>query len=64
MSKDTVTEYAIKRTVESTVQEVLDILEADDGKTFDEKKDIILKHLKSYKETENPCRGPGGLCNG
>jgi len=53
MSKDTVTEYAIKRTVESTVQEVLDILEADDGKTFDEKKDIILKHLKSYKETEN-----------
>lgn len=53
MSKDTVTEYAIKRTIESTVQEVLDILEADDGKTFDEKKDIILKHLKSYKETED-----------
>lgn len=53
MEKNTVTEYAIKRSIESIVQEDLDILEADDGKSFEEKKEILVNHLRSCKETEN-----------
>lgn len=52
-SQERMREYATLRSVESIVQEVLDILDADDGKTFEEKKEIILKHLRSYEETEN-----------
>lgn len=52
-SQERVKEYAIQRSVETIVQEVLDILDKDDGKTFDEKKKIILQYLRSHKETEN-----------
>lgn len=52
-SQERVKEYALQHSVESIVQEVLDILDQDDGKTFDEKKEIILKHLRSYEETED-----------
>lgn len=53
MEKDTMTEYAVKRTIRSTVQEALDMLDADDGMSFEEKKEIIVNHLKRFKKTEN-----------
>lgn len=51
MNKESVAELAVKSSMESTIQEVLDILEADDGKSFEEKKAAMIKHLSS-KETE------------
>lgn len=40
-SQESVKEYAIQRSVDTIVQGVLDILDQDDGKTFDEKKITI-----------------------
>lgn len=40
-SQESVKEYAIQRSVDTIVQGVLDILDQDDGKTFDEKKKTI-----------------------
>lgn len=51
MSRELVAELAVKRSMESTKQEVLDILEADDGKTFEEKKEAVIDFLSS-KEAE------------
>lgn len=43
-------DYAIKSSLESTVQEVLDLLEADDGKSFEEKKAAAVDLLRKSKE--------------
>lgn len=50
MNKETFAEYAVKNTIEDTLQEALDILDADDGKSFEEKKEALIKHLQSHKE--------------
>lgn len=50
MDKETFADYAVKSTIEDTLQEALDILDADDGKSFEEKKEALIKHLQSHKE--------------
>jgi len=50
MNTETFAEYAVKSTIEDTLQEALDILDADDGKSFEEKKEAMIKHLQSHKE--------------
>lgn len=50
MDKEAFAEYAVKSTIEETLQEALDILDADDGKSFEEKKEAIIKHLQGHKE--------------
>ncbi len=46
------TERAIKNSLETTIQDVLDLLEADDGKSFEEKKAAAIALLNKSKE---PC---------
>ena len=50
MDRERVKDYAIKSSLESTVQEVLDLLEADDGKSFEEKKAAAVDLLRKSKE--------------
>lgn len=50
MDRERVKDYAIKSSLESTVQEVLDLLEADDGKPFEEKKAAAVNLLRKSKE--------------
>ncbi len=50
MDRERVKDYAIKSSLASTVQEVLDILEADDGKSFEEKKAAAVGLLRKGKE--------------
>ena len=42
---------AMKVCMEDMVQTVLDILEIDDGRTFDEKKKEIIVYLKTQEDT-------------
>ena len=50
MNNESFAEYAVKNTIDDTLQEALDILDADDGKSFEEKKEALIKHLRSHKE--------------
>lgn len=50
MPKEVFKEYATKSAIEETIQEALDILEADDGKSFEEKKEALIKHLQKHQE--------------
>lgn len=50
MNKEAFAEYAVKSTIEDTLQEALDILDADDGKSFEEKKEAMIKHLQRHQE--------------
>ena len=50
MNTESFAEYAVKNTIDDTLQEALDILDADDGKSFEEKKEALIKHLRSHKE--------------
>lgn len=50
MDRERVKDYAIKSSLESTVQEVLDLLEADNGKPFEEKKAAAVNLLRKSKE--------------
>ena len=50
MDRERVKDYAIKSSLESTVQEVLDLLEADDGKPFEEKKAAAVNLLRKSKD--------------
>ena len=52
MSKESVANLAVKSSLETTVQEVLDILEADDGKSFEEKKAAMIEHLSLSQDAE------------
>ncbi len=52
MSRESVAELAVKSSLETTVQEVLDILEADDGKSFEEKKATMIEHLSRSQDAE------------
>lgn len=51
MDQEAFAEYAVKSTIEDTLQEALDILDADDGKSFEEKKEALIEHLQSHKES-------------
>lgn len=51
MSEQTVTQNIAKESLNKTLDEVLELLEADDGKSFEEKKDAAISLLR--KET-NP----------
>ena len=50
MEKDTVAKFAIKESTDQILQEALDILDADDGKSFEEKKEAMVRHLRESKE--------------
>ena len=50
MDKETFADYAVKNAIEETLQEALAILDADDGKTFEEKKEALIKHLEKHRE--------------
>lgn len=50
MSNRTVAENSAKGSLNSTLQEVLDLLEANDGKTFEEKKDAAIQILKNAED--------------
>lgn len=50
MDKETFAEYAVKSTIEDTLQGALDILDADDGKSFEEKREALINHLQQHRE--------------
>ena len=50
MEKETFAEFAVKSTIETTLQEALDIIDADDGKSWEEKRAALIQHLQSHKE--------------
>jgi len=50
MEKNLSAKYAIKCNREKFAQEVLDIIEADDGRSFEEKKKAAVKHLETIME--------------
>jgi len=50
MDKVTFAESAVKSSLETTLQEALNILNSDDGESFEEKKEVLIKHLRSHKE--------------
>ena len=52
MNKEMFAEYAVKSSLETTLQEALDILDANDRKTFDQKKEAVINHLRNCKEPE------------
>ena len=52
MPKEVFAEYATRSAIEETLEVALNILDADDGKTFEEKKEELIKHLQSHKEPE------------
>ena len=47
MDKNSSAKYAMKSNMDVLLQEVLDILEADDGKSFEEKKAAAVRHLQA-----------------
>ena len=50
MDKESFAEYAVKSSLEATLQEALDILDADDGKSFEEKREAVIKHLQKHRD--------------
>jgi len=52
MNKSEITKNVMKNTANMVLQDALDILEADDGKLFDEKRDAVIKLLTQKGDTE------------
>lgn len=52
MNKSEITKNVMKNTANMVLQDTLDILEADDGKSFDEKRDAVIKLLTQKGDTE------------
>ena len=50
MDKESFAEYAVKSSLEATLQEALDILDADDGKSFEEKREAVINHLQKHRD--------------
>ena len=50
MQKRSVAENSMKRSLDAVLQEVLDILEADDGKSFEEKKEAAVNRLRTCQD--------------
>lgn len=50
MDKETFAEYAVKSTLESTLQGALDILDCEDGKSFEEKRDAVIELLQKHRD--------------
>ena len=51
MDKSISAKHTMKINMEILAQEVLDILEADDGKSFEEKREAAVRHLKEAAES-------------
>lgn len=52
MNKSEIIKNVMKNTANMVLQDALDILEADDGKSFDEKRDAVIKLLTQKGDTE------------
>lgn len=52
MNKSEITKNVMKNTANMVLQDALDISEADDGKSFDEKRDAVIKLLTQKGDTE------------
>lgn len=52
MDKESFTKYAIEESSDQVMQEVLEILDADDGRSFEEKKEALLMHLQERRDAE------------
>lgn len=52
MNKSEITNNVMKNTANMVLQDALNILEADDGKSFDEKRDAVIKLLTQKGDTE------------
>lgn len=50
MEKHLAAKYAMKSNMETLMQEVFDILDADDGKSFEEKKRAVVSHLREIAD--------------
>ena len=50
MNTESFAEYAVKNTIDDTLQEALDILDADDGKSFEEKKAAVIRMLTDKED--------------
>ena len=52
MDKSEITKNVMKNTANMVLQDALDILEADDGKSFEEKRDAVIKRLTQKDDSE------------
>ena len=52
MDKSEVAKNVMKNAVNMVLQDALDILEADDGRSFEEKRDAVIKRLTLKADTE------------
>lgn len=52
MDKSEVAKNVMKNAVNMVLQDALDILEADDGRSFEEKRDAVIKRLTMKADTE------------
>ena len=51
MEKDSVAKKSMRINMEDSVQKVLDILEKEDGRTFEEKKAEAIQYLQTQTDT-------------
>ena len=51
MGNRSVAENSAKGSLNATLQEVLDLLEAEDGKSFEEKKEEAIKRLRKAEDS-------------
>jgi hypothetical protein len=49
MKNRTATEISVKPSLDAILQEALEILDAEDGKSFEEKKEAMIKYLEDNK---------------
>lgn len=52
MDKSEITKNVKKNSINMVLQEALDILDADDGKSFEEKRDAVIQRLTQKDDTE------------
>lgn len=52
MDKNEITKNVKKNSINMVLQEALDILDADDGKSFEEKRDAVIQRLTQKDDTE------------
>lgn len=51
MDESFLSKRAVKMSLEDSVQKVMDILEAEDGRSFEEKKQEVIEYLKGQEDT-------------
>ena len=52
MDKSEITKNVMKNTANMVLQDALDILDADDGRSFEEKRDAVIKRLTQKGDKE------------